>query len=60
MGSWLQNGAQLGWLIIPDEETVYIYEAGKPVRQHKGFQQKLSADPVLPGFSLDLSKLSLP
>jgi Uma2 family endonuclease len=60
MESWLQNGAQLGWLIIPDEETVFIYEAGKPVRQHKGFQEKLPVDPVLPGFSLDLSKLSLP
>ena len=60
MESWLQNGVQLGWLIIPDEETVYIYEAGQPVCQHKGFQDKLPADPVLPGFSLDLSKLSLP
>ena len=28
--------------------------------QHTGFQAKLPADPVLPGFSLDLSKLALP
>lgn len=60
MESWLDNGVQLGWLIVPEEETVYIYQLGQSVRQHKGFQAKLSADPVLPGFKLDLSKLSLP
>ena len=60
MESWLQNGVLLGWLIVPEKETVYIYEADKPVRQHKGFHEKLPADPVLPGFKLDLSKLSLP
>jgi Uma2 family endonuclease len=60
MESWLQNGAQLAWLIVPEEEMVYIYEAGQPVRQHEGFQTQLSADPVLPGFQLDLSKLSVP
>ncbi len=57
MESWLQNGTQMGWLIVPDEETVFIYQGNKPVKQHKGFQEKLSADPVLPGFLLDLSKL---
>ncbi|MEK6482540.1 Uma2 family endonuclease [Catalinimonas sp. 4WD22] len=60
MESWLQNGAQLAWLIVPEEETVYIYQALQKVRQHQGFQSKLSADPVLPGFQLDLSKLSVP
>lgn len=59
MKSWLENGAQLGWLIVPEEETVHIYQAGQPIRQHQGFQTTLSADPVLPGFSLDLSKLRL-
>lgn len=58
--SWLQNGAQLAWLIVPEEEKVYIYQAGQKVRQHKGFHSKLSADPVLPGFQLDLSKLRVP
>ncbi len=57
MESWLQNGAQLGWLIVPEEEKVYIYEAGQEVRQHQGFQHQLAADPVLPGFRLNLSKL---
>lgn len=57
MESWLQNGAKLGWLIVPEEEIVYVYEAGKEARQHERFQTKLSADPILPGFALDLSKL---
>lgn len=60
MENWLQNGALLGWLIVPEEEAVYIYEAGKSIRQHQGFQTKLSADPVLPGFWLDLAKLIVP
>jgi Uma2 family endonuclease len=59
MKSWLENGAQLGWLIIPEEAIVYIYQAGQPVRQHQDFQTTLSADPVLSGFSLDFSKLRL-
>lgn len=59
MQSWLENGTHLGWLNVPEEETVYVYRAGQPVHQHQGFQTKLSADPVLPGFSLDLSKLML-
>jgi Uma2 family endonuclease len=60
MESWVENGAQLGWLIVPELATVYIYAAGQPMREHKGFHDKLSANPVLPGFSLDLSKISLP
>lgn len=60
MESWLQNGAQMAWLIVPEEETVYIYKAGQKVRQHQGFHTQLSADPVLPGFQLDLSKLRVP
>ncbi|WPP52704.1 Uma2 family endonuclease [Catalinimonas niigatensis] len=60
MESWLQNGAQLAWLIVPEEERVYIYESGQIVRQHQGFQTQLSADPVLPGFQLDLAKLKVP
>lgn len=57
MESWLQNGAKLGWLIVPEEEAVYIYEAGKEVHLHQGFQTKLSADSILTAFALDLSKL---
>ena len=60
MENWIANGAQLGWLINPEEETVYVYQPDRHVRQHQGFATELSADPVLPGFSLNLSKLRLP
>ena len=60
MESWRENGAQLGWLIVPEEQTVYIYQPEELVRQHQDFARPLSADPVLPGFSLDFSKLKLP
>ena len=60
MESWLANGAQLGWLVVLEEETVYIYQPGEPVGQHSTFSTPLSGDPVLPGFRLDFSKLRLP
>lgn len=28
MQEWIENGAQLGWLIDPDKRTVYIYRSG--------------------------------
>lgn len=47
-------------LALPGKkEPTHTGTAGKAMTQHKGLQQKLSADPVLPGFSLDLSKLLL-
>ncbi len=60
MESWLQNGAQLGWLIVPENERVYIYQTGQPLQLHNDFDSKLSAGPVLPGFQLDLAKLQVP
>ena len=60
MESWIENGAQLGWLIVLEEETVYVYQPGASLQQHQDFAITLSADPVLPGFSLDFSKLKLP
>lgn len=60
MESWIANGAQLGWLVVLEEETVYIYQPEQAVRQHSDFSTPLSGDPVLPGFELDFSKLKLP
>lgn len=57
MKDWLNNGVQLGWLIDPDTETVYIYEAGKTITQVNGFDNVLSGGQVLPGFELDLKIL---
>ncbi|MGY3087791.1 Uma2 family endonuclease [Hymenobacter sp. UYAg731] len=57
MEHWLEAGARLGWLIAPGTESVYIFEPGQPVRPVVGFDQDLTAGPVLPGFVLELGRL---
>lgn len=57
MEHWLAAGARLGWLIAPGTESVYIFEPGQPVRPVVGFDQNLTAGPVLPGFALELRRL---
>ena len=57
MEHWLEAGAKLGWLIAPATESVYIFEPGQPVRPVVGFDQELTAGPVLPGFALELRRL---
>ena len=59
MEHWLEAGARLGWLIAPGTESVYIFEPGQPVRPVVGFDQDLSAGPLLPGFKLELKRLRM-
>lgn len=56
MQEYIDNGAQLGWLLDPREKRVYIYRPNMPVEV---FDQPtlLSGDPVLPGFALRLSEV---
>lgn len=56
---WIANGVELGWLIDISTETIYVYQAGKTkVEETVGFSNtSLSADPIVPGFSLDLGRL---
>ncbi|WP_310392186.1 Uma2 family endonuclease [Hymenobacter sp.] len=56
---WLEAGAQLGWLVAPATESVYVFEPGQPVRPVVGFDQDLVAGPLLPGFRLQLRRLRL-
>jgi Uma2 family endonuclease len=56
MNEWMENGCRLGWLIDADEEVVYVYH-NQTEAIHKGFDTPLSAEPVLPGFTLVLSEL---
>ncbi len=58
MEEWMANGSQLGWLIDPEKEMVYVYSAGQ-VSTINGFDQQLSGAPLLPGFELNLSELRL-
>ena len=56
MREYLDNGAQLGWLIDPIEKKVYIYRPQAAVECLDN-PQTVSGDPVLPGFVLDVRKL---
>lgn len=56
MKEWMENGCRLGWLIDADEELVYIY-TGSAETVHENFDNRLSGEPVLPGFTLILSEL---
>lgn len=56
MQEYIENGVQLGWLINPQDQQVEIYRAGQPVEILQS-PQSLSGEPVLPGFTLDLSRI---
>ncbi|MCB9230796.1 MAG: Uma2 family endonuclease [Bacteroidia bacterium] len=58
MQKWIQNGAQLAWLIDPELKQTWIYRASGEVKLVEGFDQKISGETILPGFELDLSKLN--
>ena len=54
MVEYMENGALLGWLIDPQNRRVHVYRAGQPIEILEE-PTAVSGDPVLPGFTLDLS-----
>jgi Uma2 family endonuclease len=56
MQEYLDNGAQLGWLIDPIERKVYIYRPQAPVECFDN-PPAISGEPVLPGFVLELGRV---
>jgi len=56
MGEYIANGAKLGWLIDPIERKVYVYRPDSEVEVLEN-PSTVSGDPVLPGFTLDLTKI---
>lgn len=56
MQEYLENGAQLGWLIDPEQRRVYVYRPGAPAEELDG-PDTISGDPVLAGFTLDLREV---
>jgi len=50
---YISQGARLGWLLDPRDQTVEIYRPGRPVEVLKQ-PATLSGEDVLPGFVLDL------
>jgi Uma2 family endonuclease len=56
MQEYLDNGAQLGWLLDPLTRRVHVYLPQRPP-EILDAPNTLSADPLLPGFVLDLRKI---
>jgi Uma2 family endonuclease len=51
-----RHGGQLGWLIDPRRRSVHVYRRGEPVQTLLAVST-VSADPILPGFELDLKAI---
>ncbi|MGH8550107.1 MAG: Uma2 family endonuclease [Methylococcales bacterium] len=56
MQEYLDNGAQLGWLIDPEARRIHVYYPGSSVECLEK-PDSLTGDPVLAGFVLDLKKI---
>jgi Uma2 family endonuclease len=56
MQEYLDNGAQLAWLIDPEQRRVYVYRPQEPV-QELDKPKTVSGDPLLSGFELDLREI---
>jgi len=54
---YLVNGAQLGWLLIPEQQAVEIWSAGDAAPQRLAPAQGLAAEDLFPGLRLDLAEL---
>ncbi|MBI1766680.1 MAG: Uma2 family endonuclease [Acidobacteria bacterium] len=53
---YIENGAQLGWLIDPYKRKVYVYRPGTPVERFDE-PETISGEPLLPGFVLPVAQL---
>lgn len=51
---YIDNGAQLGWLIDPETQQVYVYRPGQTVQTLER-PASLAGDPVLPSLVMDLT-----
>ena len=58
MQEYMANGAQLGWLIDPQEKKVYIYRPNAEVDCLEN-PMTISGEPLLSGFTLNLQQLWL-
>ncbi len=56
MQEYIDNGAQLGFLLVPQTRRVYVYRPQQPVDILEN-PETLAGDPVLPGFVLDLREI---
>ncbi|MFM7640273.1 MAG: hypothetical protein ACKO45_01770 [Cyanobium sp.] len=58
MAAYRANGAQLGWLLIPDQQAVEVWRASNgPAAEHLEPPVARLADPLLFGLHLELVEL---
>jgi Uma2 family endonuclease len=60
MREYMDNGAQLGWLIDPENRRVIVYQPNRPVEWWEYPAPHISGEPFLPGFVLDLRAIWQP
>lgn len=56
MRHWMYNGVQLGWLLDPESETVWIYRENQPVEEVRK-PSRLSGENVLVGFTMEMDEI---
>jgi len=56
MHEWIDNGAQLAWLLDPDHRTVYVYRPGSAPEQLVNPERVVGEGPV-DGFILELADI---
>lgn len=57
MERYRANGAQLGWLLIPEEQAVEIWTAAEAAPQRLAPAQVLDAAPLFPGLQIELDEV---
>jgi hypothetical protein len=61
MASWIDNGASLGWLLLPESRAVEVWRVADAAEgtlpQRIGEATRLDAGPVFPGLAIDLKEV---
>lgn len=57
MIEWIENGAELGWLINPETRTVEIFRPKRKPEKRNGGLKSLCGDGPVEGFILDLDPI---
>jgi Uma2 family endonuclease len=56
MSEYIECGAELGWLIDPEQRKVWVYRSDGSITELDD-PAEISADPILPGFVVRLAEL---
>jgi len=57
MGSYMPNGARLGWLLLPQTRSAEVWEDGSGEPRVLSDPARLEAGPAFPGLTIDLQRI---